>query len=387
VIDFDDLAARNAPLNAFLTFDREARGGEGPLAGLTIGIKANIAVRGLPWHAGIGAWRDRLAARDAEAVRLLREAGAAIIGVQNLEEAALGAKTDNPAFGATQNPHRAGFSPGGSSGGSAAAVAAGLCDAALGTDTMGSIRIPASHCGIYGFKPASGRVSHDGLVIAEAGFDTIGPLARDLDTLERVARGISAFGDGNSPGQGAVLTGHGVPVHPAIAHVFDAATAVFPGQLTQVSLDHPPGRARYAGFIRVASAMAKSLDGVPVSPHLARLLAYGPARDPAKLLEDNAILERTREQVRGIVAEHGVIVAPAVPNPPFPHAQAEPPAQADFACLANIAGLPAIAFPAGWTDTALPVGLQLIGREGEEAGLFALARQLDDKLRAYRPPT
>ncbi|MGL4542967.1 MAG: amidase family protein, partial [Polymorphobacter sp.] len=160
--DWDALAAANAPLNAFVDLDRGASGSNGPLAGLDIGIKANIAVKGLPWTAGMALHRDRIAGHDARAVADLRAAGATIIGMTNMEEAALGAKTDNPWFGATQNPHRIGFTPGGSSGGSGAAVAAGLCDAALGTDTMGSIRVPAAYCGIYGFKPANAAVSQDG---------------------------------------------------------------------------------------------------------------------------------------------------------------------------------------------------------------------------------
>jgi aspartyl-tRNA(Asn)/glutamyl-tRNA(Gln) amidotransferase subunit A len=192
VIDFDALKAANAPLNAFVDWDEGATGGEGALAGLTIGVKANIAVKGLPWTGGMALHRHRIAERDAEVVARLRAAGAAIIGSLNLEEAALGAKTDNPWFGATQNPHRLGYTPGGSSGGSGAAVAAGLCDVALGTDTMGSIRIPAAYCGVYGFKPAHSAISQDGLEKSEPSLDTIGPLARDLHTLERVSRSTSA---------------------------------------------------------------------------------------------------------------------------------------------------------------------------------------------------
>ncbi len=162
-LDFAALAEANQPLNAFVDFNRAARFGEGPLVGVTVGVKSNIAVRGLPWTAGMALHRGRIAARDAATVAALRDAGAAIIGTLNMEEAALGAKTDNPFFGATHNPHRIGFTPGGSSGGSGAAVAAGLCDLALGTDTMGSVRIPASYCGVYGFKPAQTAVSRDGL--------------------------------------------------------------------------------------------------------------------------------------------------------------------------------------------------------------------------------
>ncbi len=158
----------------------------------------------------------------------LRKAGAAIAGILNMEEAALGAKTDNPHFGATHNPHRKGFSPGGSSGGSGAAVAAGLCDVALGTDTMGSVRIPAAHCGVYGFKPATARVSQDGLDPADASLDAIGPLARSLDMLERVACVISDMGSGSGDLKGATLVGHGVDTDAAVSQAFANVLATLP---------------------------------------------------------------------------------------------------------------------------------------------------------------
>ena len=130
-----------------------------PLDGVAIGIKANIAVRGLPWHAGVAAYRERIAHEDADCVMALRKSGAVILGVLNMHEAALGATTDNIAFGRCHNPYRHDFTPGGSSGGSAAAVSGGLCAAALGTDTLGSVRIPAAYCGVFGHMPPRGRLS------------------------------------------------------------------------------------------------------------------------------------------------------------------------------------------------------------------------------------
>lgn len=387
MIDFDALEAGNAPLNAFSDFDRSATFGEGPLAGMTIGVKANIAVAGMPWHAGLAAYETRLAERDADTVALLRQAGAAITGVLNMEEGALGAKSDNPHFGPVQNPHRIGFSPGGSSGGSGAAVAAGLCDAALGTDTMGSVRIPASHCGVYGFKPATASVSQEGLEPADLTLDAIGPLARDLDVLEQVARVISGFGDDPLEGAGATLAGHGVDVHPDVARAFDAALAALPAPPATVSLTHPQSRIRFAGFIGVSREMAAHLRGVATSDKLAKLLTYGPRRNLADWAEDREILACTRAEVLALVEEHGFLILPTVPNPAFPHSDPEPAAQADFTCLANIAGLPSISIPAGWTADGLPIGVQLVGPAGAEAGLFALARQLDEHLRAYRPPS
>lgn len=389
MIDVVELKARNAPLNAFVDFaDDVARGSdESPLVGLTIGVKANIMAAGLPWTGGLAAYRNRIAERDAEVVARLRAAGASIIGMLNMEEGALGAKTDNPVYGATQNPHRQGYSPGGSSGGSGAAVAAGLCDIALGTDTMGSVRIPAAHCGVYGFKPANDRVSQDGLEPADLSLDAIGPLARSLDMLERATRTISDFGDGSKEDKGAVLMDHGVKIEPDVARAFARACEVLAHAPNAVRLAQPLSRIRYAGFRQVSQTMAAHLRGVEgQSDRLKSLLGYGPNRTPDQVQSDGAILQETRNAVQSIVAKHGWLMMPTVPNPPFPHGASEPAAQADFTCLANIGGLPAISLPMGWTEDGLPLGVQLVGRPGYEAGLFSMAYQLDTKLGAYRAP-
>jgi len=419
-----EVRAANARLNAFTAFAAEPwAGGAGPLGGVSAGVKANIAAARLPWTAGMALHRERIAERDAEVVHRLRAAGAAIIGVTNMDEAALGAVTDNPWFGPTHNPWAHGYTAGGSSGGSAAAVAAGLCDVALGTDTMGSIRIPAAYCGVYGFKPARGSVSHDGLDIAYAEFDSIGPIARSLDLLERVARLLGGFGDraaGGSPAtlaglggvecEGAALSAYWLAVRSAkcgdlgsggpISASVPATHAPLPISSpqrptppfmveTSFTLPHPLSRTRFAGFIAVSKALAAALHGVDaklISPALAKLLTYGPRRRPDDWAEDQRILAETAAAMHAAVAEHGLILLPTTPQAGFALASPAPASQADFTCLANIAGLPALTLPAGWTDEGLPVGVQLIGRAGHEAGLFAAARALDAALRAYRPP-
>ncbi|MGL5838559.1 MAG: amidase [Sphingorhabdus sp.] len=389
MIDFDALERANARLNAFADFDRSAQGGEGKLAGLTVGIKANIMAKGLPWTAGMELFRNRIADRDADVVARLRAEGAAILGSLNMEEAALGSKTDNPWFGATQNPHRLGYTPGGSSGGSGAVVAAGLCDVALGTDTLGSIRIPAAHCGVYGFKPATSRVSQDGLEPADLAFDAIGPLTRDLDLLEKVARIISDFGGGDVSGSGATLAGYGVEQHPDIVSAFANVVEALADPPAPVRLDWELGRVRFAGFVHVARAMAAHLrlaDPAKLSDLLRKLIAYGPRRKQADWEQDQAVLADVRSTIRNIVDAHGFIILPTTPNPPFPHNEDEPAGQADFTCLASIAGLPALSLPMGWTGDGLPLGVQLVGAEGQEVGLFALAQRLDTALAAYRPP-
>ncbi len=381
------LEACNAPLNAFLAFDEGAAAGEGVLTGVTLGVKANIMVRGMPFHAGLEAFSNRIAERDASVVAALRREGAEVLGILNMEEAAFGSKTDNPWSGATQNPHRLGFSPGGSSGGSGAAVAAGLCDLALGSDTMGSVRIPAAHCGIYGFKPATDRISQDGLEPADLSLDAIGLLSRDLALLERAARVMSDVGEEPIMGSGATLDAHGVECHPAVERAFVRALSALDQAPRRARLSHPNSRIRYAGFISVARALGARLEGVAFSTRLRHLLGYGARRDAGKWEEDRRILGAAREEVAAIVDEFGFLIMPTVPNPPFAHAEDEPAAQADFTCLANIAGLPALTLPMGRTEDALPLGVQLVGPAGCEAGLFALGRQLHETLHAYFPPS
>ena len=148
----------------------------GPLAGKVIGLKANIACAGAPWSAGLAHRADINALTDAHVTARLRAAGARVLPGLNMDAAALGGTTENPHFGATRNPLATAFSAGGSSGGSGAAVAAGLVDVAIGTDTLGSIRIPAAYCGLYGLKPTFGLIGRSGIVPLAPSLDCAGPL-------------------------------------------------------------------------------------------------------------------------------------------------------------------------------------------------------------------
>ena len=390
MIDFDALVRANAPLNAFTDFDGSAEGGGGALAGLTVGVKANIAVAGMPWTAGCEVYRGRVAPKDAAVVTKLRAAGAAIIGMLNMEEAALGAKTDNPWFGKTENPHKTGYTPGGSSGGSGSAVAAGLCDIALGTDTMGSVRIPAAYCGVYGFKPAQTSVSQEGLELAEEWLDCIGPLARSLDLLESAARVMTDFGDGDAAsGPLVTLAETGVDCELEVIEKFRDVIRLAGSEIAVAQLAHPLSRIRFSGFIKTSKAMAAHFADAgqdKLSANLQKLLTYGPKRSDADWAEDQAILAETAQAVQDIVAKHAAIILPTAPQGAFSHSEDAPANQADYTCLANIANLPAISLPMGVDDAGMPLGLQIVGRTGHEADLFQLAREFDAKLQAYRRP-
>lgn len=193
------IETQNSQLNAFLSIDANgalaqadamdkafAEGRAPALAGLVMGVKDVISVRQTPLTCGSHMLEHFTALYDATAIKRLREAGVIFIGKLNCDEFAMGSSNENSYFGAVKNPKNLQMVPGGSSGGSAAAVAAGLCGATLGTDTGGSIRQPAAFCGVYGLKPTYGRVSRMGLVAYGSSFDCMGPMSTSLEDLADV---------------------------------------------------------------------------------------------------------------------------------------------------------------------------------------------------------
>jgi aspartyl-tRNA(Asn)/glutamyl-tRNA(Gln) amidotransferase subunit A len=384
VIDFDALIAANAPIHAFVDWDRTATFGDGPLAGLTAGIKANLAVKGLPWTGGMGLRHGVIADRDADVVARLRAAGAAILGMLNMHEAALGATTDNLFYGRTHNPHRHGHSPGGSSGGSGAAVAAGLCDVALGTDTLGSIRIPAAYCGVYGLKPTHDAVGTEGLVFLGRRFDSIGPLARSIDVIDRVWRVIAPDRDAETSSfTGVVTLGGlvGVRVDPAVDTAYRRALTAIDLPQTDLTLPDTPTAIRLAALAEIGRELARDLGddrtarADQISPELHFIIA---ALEKTPL--DQPLLDRTASIIADALGKERVLVMPNAPQSAFAHTSRPPANQADFTALANVAGLPALAVPVGADADGLPVGIQLVGPAGSERRLIALARLLEPHL-------
>jgi len=385
----------NPALNAFLHLDLDrawqaarlssARWAAGaplsPIDGATVGIKANIAVAGLPWHAGIDAYRERFAAQDAACVAALRQAGAVVLGVLNMHEAALGATNDNPAFGRCHNPHRNGFTPGGSSGGSASAVAAGLCAFALGTDTLGSVRIPAAYCGVFGHIPSRGQLSLEGITPLSWTLDRVGVIARSAGDIERVVSVIERRPMATPvrpPAQatlGVVDLADWPVLDDEVAAAFEQLLSAAPAAgigLRPVKLGaYEAVAVRRACLLIVEveallvheAALATNPDGF--SPELTAMLRWAERQPAPRLAAAYREAASAGRLLTSALAGLDGCLSPATATPAFAFDAPTPAGQGDFTLPANLAGLAATAFPIGLSASGLPLSGQVIGASGE----------------------
>lgn len=401
-------------LEAARASDRRRSAGTsfGPLDGVTIGIKDNIDVAGLPTTAGFAAYRNRVAERDAHVVQRLRGAGAVIIGKLNMHEGALGATTDNPAYGRCANPLAPGFTPGGSSGGSGAAVAGGLAAVSLGSDTMGSVRIPAAYCGVWGLKPTRGLVGRSGMVPLSWTLDTIGPLARSAAELSDLIEVMAGFDAEDSDScetperwtariepcelAGLVL---GCPVALETTSCEAAVASAFATLVDRLrrhgveirTVEIPgwdPGSVRRDGLLvseaEAGALLGTELDADPIgfSATFRGLVRYGRQASAERLAAANHRLDLVCLATRRALTDVDALLLPTAPHRAFPHDQPAPVSQADFTALANAAGLPAVAFPIASPDGGLPASAQLIGGRFREGRLLAIADTIDNISRA-----
>ena len=420
------IRAGNGELNAYLeVYDdavEQARGADAqiaagassPLAGIPLAVKDNILIRGRRATAGSKILEHYIAAYDATVIEKLRQAGAVFLGKTNLDEFAMGSSTENSAFGPTKNPHDPSRVPGGTSGGSATAVAAGMCAAALGSDTGGSIRQPAAFCGVVGLKPTYGAVSRSGLVATVSSMDQIGPLARnvaDVRILFEAMRGRDPLDSttvesknqkSKVPAPEQVRYGAGkrqksvvgVPkeyfgqgLDPDVERVVRAAIAKYEeigAEIQEIDLPHSEFAlaAYYIINFSEASANLARYDGIRyghVTAQAANLLevyeqsraeGFGPEVKRRIMLGTYVLsagyydayylkAQKVRRLIRGdfekTFQEVDFIVGPTAPTPAFRLGEkTDDPLQmylADIYTVAvNLAGLPAISIPAGWVE-------------------------------------
>ena len=354
-------------------------GGDGP----RVAIKDSIDIAGHPTQLGSAVFADAPpAARHAAIVQALLDGGCRLIGKAHMHELAYGVTGINGWTGTPRNPRYPDRVPGGSSSGSAVAVAAGWVDFAVGTDTGGSIRIPAACCGVYGLKPTYGRVSRDGVHPAASSLDCVGPLARDLGTLEQAMAMLDAtFVPESTPGTARVglLT---VDSEPAIAASVQRALTAAGAAVTPVRLSSFDA-AFTAGLAIIAFENWAAYGHVADSPALgadvrSRLLA---ARDVTPQAYAAAEVCRTtfRAEVDAALEHVDALALPTLPGHPLSlTAAADAGAALRTTALVrpfNLSGHPALSLPLD-PAAALPISLQLVGRRGADAALCALARRI-----------
>ncbi|MGD2215411.1 MAG: Asp-tRNA(Asn)/Glu-tRNA(Gln) amidotransferase subunit GatA [Gemmatimonadales bacterium] len=433
---FLSVVAKEDLLTQIADLDRALEVGDdvGPLAGIPIAVKDNICTASLPTSCGSRILEGYVAPYEATVVRRLRAAGALIVGKTNLDEFAMGSSTENSGFGPTRNPVDRERVPGGSSGGSAAAVAAGLVPLALGSDTGGSVRQPASFCGVVGLKPSYGRVSRYGLVAFASSLDQIGPLARNVEDVAiilSVIAGVDRFDSTSadlpvpafqdSLGEGPEGLVVGVPsecfpddLDPGVMAACRAAIERLEregAEVREISLPHT-GYAVPAYYL-VANAEASSnlarYDGVRYGSRApgaeSTLAVYRKTRGLGfgREVKRRIVLGTyglsagyydayygTGQRVRRLIAEDfervfadgvNVIFTPTAPTVAFRLGEriADPVLMylSDiFTATANLAHLPAVSIPVGRAD-GLPVGGQLIARQFDEAKLLSAAYALE----------
>jgi aspartyl-tRNA(Asn)/glutamyl-tRNA(Gln) amidotransferase subunit A len=414
----DAIAAKNQALNAFITVladealaqaraaDAELASGRdrGPLHGVPISLKDLMDLRGTATTAASRVREPRVASRDAAVVSRLRDAGAVFVGKTNLHEFALGTTNEDSAYGPARHPLDPGRSPGGSSGGSAVSVAAAMAFGSVGTDTGGSIRIPAAACGLVGLKPAFHDVPTDGVIPLSMTMDHVGPLARtveDAEMLFNVMRRTSGVTNAAPIGEPALITlgvlrGYFTAVLDRhVAAAFDALCARLQERgvvLEDADIAHTGDISPiyvHIGLSEAAAFHARTLDSRPdqYTPNVRLRLEMGRyilAEDYLRALRGRDILT---DQVNRALERRHALLLPSLPIPAFklgtesirvgPTEEPIRNLTLRLTQLFNLTGHPAISIPCGATPEGLPVGAQLVGATGDTSGLLRLARQLE----------
>lgn len=422
----ESIHSQNSTLKAFITvvdtearrdadlFDKKLQDGHqlSPAGGLVISIKDNIDVAGIPTTCGSSAEFHTLPKYDAEVSARLRNAGAILIGKVNLHEFAFGGTTQNPHHGLCKNPWDKTRIPGGSSGGSGVSVAARMCDASLGSDTGGSIRIPAALNGVTGLRPTVGRVSNRGSTPVSPRFDTIGPLARDVATVAAVYEAIAGY-DANDNisvkcpvdsfaaaiGNGVNGLRIGIPesffyedIDAEIGHAMESAIKIFAqlgAEIKKINLSRAkdtqglmtPMLLADAAFFHKAK-LENPNSGIGLDIRERMMIGYNTTG--LEYASSNRAKEYWTRDVSNIFNEVDAIITPTV-------SFAAPPAEKSSGMISttkdltrltfvwSFAEVPAMSIPCGFTSEGLPMGLQLIGPWWKESTLFALGHSFQQE--------
>jgi len=405
------------------------------LLGIPVALKNNILVVGKKATAGSKILENYIATYDATIVTRLKNAGAIIIGATNMDEFAMGSSTENSAFGPTKNPHDLSRVPGGSSGGSAASVAMGVVPVAIGTDTGGSVRQPASYCGVVGFKPTYGAVSRYGLVAMGSSLDQAGPLTRsvaDAELIHHIMAGPDAYDATTiTPDTYRVVPlkknyTFGVPrdflgmgVDAKVLASFEDHIALLKANgHTVVDIELPLFEQGLAAYYIVMPAEVSSnlarYDGIRYGLSVAgknlldvyeqsRAIGFGTEVKRRILLgtyvlssgyydayysQAELVRHKMRVELEAVFKKVDIILTPTTPTPAFKFGEKSDPLsmyrQDIFTVPVNLTGVPAISLPMKMVDedgVALPVGVQYIGPHGGDDRLFDIGKQIYDTIR------
>jgi aspartyl-tRNA(Asn)/glutamyl-tRNA(Gln) amidotransferase subunit A len=429
------IEALDPSLNAFITITaesalQEARLAEsdvqrglwrGLLHGIPVALKDSIDTAGVRTTGGSELFQDRIPQEDAAVVQRLRRAGAVLLGKLNMQEFAYGGTSVPSYYGPVSNPWDLKRIAGGSSGGSAAAVAAGLCYASLGSDTGGSIREPAAFCGVVGLKPTYGAVSNRGVIPLSWSLDHIGPITRTVADAATVLQSIAGYDpsditsqDRATPDYGGAISRRrgrlriGVPrdffyadLHPEVQGAINEALSVFVDMGAE-TLDVPLAVStdrtvfRDEAFAYHAAYMASTPE--LYLPETLAKLRMGASIDAQTYIRAHRDLDQLRRNISSLFSSVDFLVTPTTPVP-APEASSYPPTFEGVLALEggsilrntrpfNMSGLPTITIPCGVTTVGLPIGLQISGAPWGEQEVLQLARNFEGATRWHerRPP-
>jgi aspartyl-tRNA(Asn)/glutamyl-tRNA(Gln) amidotransferase subunit A len=356
--------------------------GDGP----RLAVKDLFDTAGVRTTYGSKVFADHVPGTTASAVLRLERAGYQSVGKANLHEFAWGITSENPHYGSVPNPVAPGRVAGGSSGGNAAALAAGLVEAALGTDSGGSVRIPAACCGITGFKPSFGLVPIDGCFPLAPSFDHVGPMARDVAGCERMMRALAG---GFEPAALDSLADLRIGVawtaraDPLVQRQVERAAALMPSR-DPVEVPFPDGV--YPAFAREAADVHRELFAAHrelYGENVARKVAWALKVPDAAVDAALAARERYRERIAALSADLDLLVTPTIPMvaPALGIGDlALRERMIELTLPWNTVGAPALALPCGPAEDGLPASIQLVGKPGEDATVLAAGRLLERAL-------